>query len=159
MLGYFGMPEETAKVIKDGWFYTGDLGYMDDKRYIYITGRQKNVIITKNGKNVYPEELEYLIALKGLTSESMVWERTSEGGGNDGSQIVASLVPEKEVLEEKLGVDYSQEAAQELLWKAVEEINQELPYYKKIKNIIVRTEPLVKNTSNKIVRFAEENKR
>ena len=61
MLGYYEMPEETEKVLKDGWFYTGDLGYIDKDGYVFLTGRAKNVIVLKNGKNVYPEEIEILI--------------------------------------------------------------------------------------------------
>ncbi|MEG0156253.1 MAG: AMP-binding protein, partial [Anaerovoracaceae bacterium] len=72
MMGYYHMPEATAEVITDGWFHTGDLGYVDQEGYAVITGRKKNVIITKNGKNVYPEELEYYLSNISLISESMV---------------------------------------------------------------------------------------
>ena len=58
MLGYYNMPEETEKVLKDGWFHTGDLGKIDENGFLYITGRCKSVIVTKNGKNIYPEEIE-----------------------------------------------------------------------------------------------------
>ena len=158
MLGYYDMPEETAEVIDaDGWFHTGDLGYMDDKRYIYITGRRKNVIITKNGKNVYPEELEYLIGLTGIGAESMVWEAPSEAG--DDTLIVATVVPDMTEMEERLGENPTDEAMTDLIWQAIEKINEDLPFYKKIKKLVLRKEPLVKNTSNKVIRFSEDNKK
>ncbi len=72
MLGYYNMPEETAKVLKDGWFHTGDIGKIDDQGYLYITGRCKSVIVTKNGKNIYPEEVEYYLNDNPLISESLV---------------------------------------------------------------------------------------
>ena len=72
MLGYYGNKEATDEVLKDGWFHTGDLGYLDGDKYIYITGRLKNIIITQNGKNVYPEELENYIKLIPYVEEVMV---------------------------------------------------------------------------------------
>ncbi|MEG0919039.1 MAG: AMP-binding protein [Anaerovoracaceae bacterium] len=157
MLGYYNMPEETARVKKDGFFYTGDYGYMDEKGYIYITGRKKNVIITKNGKNVFPEELEFLINLSPIVSESMVFEDENKDG--DDTLIVANVVIDKEGLEEFYGKDLPKERVEELVNNIIEDINKEQPFYKKIKRIIVREEELMKNTSNKIVRVREENKR
>ena len=78
MLGYYRMPEATAEVIKDGWFHTGDQGYVDEEDFIYITGRKKNVIITANGKNVFPEELEYYLAKIPYVEECMVWSAEDE---------------------------------------------------------------------------------
>lgn len=158
MMGYYEMPEETAAVIdSEGWFHTGDLGYMDEERYIYITGRQKNVIITKNGKNVYPEELEYLIGLTGISAESMVWEAPSEAG--DDTLIVATVVPDMTEMEERLGENPTATDMTALIWAEIEKINESLPFYKKIKKLVFRSEPLVKNTSNKVIRFSDDNKK
>ena len=158
MLGYYKNPEETAKVIKDGWFYTGDQGYTDEEDFIYITGRKKNVIIASNGKNVFPEELEYLLSKSPYVSESMVWGADDEKGD---ITIVASIRPDEEEVAEAIGEEKAKddEAIKELLWKEVDRINADLPLFKKIKKISVRREEFEKNTSKKIKRFVEGNKK
>lgn len=158
MLGYYKNPEETAKVIKDGWFYTGDQGYTDDEDFIYITGRKKNVIIASNGKNVFPEELEYLLSKSPYVAESMVWGADDEKGD---ITIVASIRPDEEEVAEAIGEEKAKddEAIKELLWKEVDRINADLPLFKKIKKISVRWEEFEKNTSKKIKRFVEGNKK
>lgn len=156
MLGYYNMPEETAKVIKDGWFYTGDQGYIDDENFIYITGRKKNVIIASNGKNVFPEELEYLLSKIPYVSESMVWGADNERNGD--ITIVAAIRPDMEEVEAVIGKNPDEEAVKKLLWEEVDKVNEELPLFKKIRNIAVRNEEFEKNTSKKIKRFVESNK-
>lgn len=158
MLGYYKNPEETAKVIKDGWFYTGDQGYTDDEDFIYITGRKKNVIIASNGKNVFPEELEYLLSKSPYVAESMVWGADDEKGD---ITIVASIRPDEEEVAEAIGEEKAKddETIKELLWKEVDRINADLPLFKKIKKISVRREEFEKNTSKKIKRFVEGNKK
>ncbi len=156
MLGYYNMPEATAEVLKDGWFYTGDLGYIDSEGYAYITGRKKNVIITKNGKNVYPEELEYYLSNIPYVLESFVYDRESEDGFD--TVIVASIRVDEEEVAEALGEGYTDDMAAELLWNEVDKINQTSPYFKKIKRIVLRKEEFEKNTSKKIKRFVESNK-
>ncbi len=158
MLGYYKNPEETAKVIRDGWFYTGDQGYTDDEDFIYITGRKKNVIIASNGKNVFPEELEYLLSKSPYVAESMVWGADDEKGD---ITIVASIRPDEEEVAEAIGEEKvkDDEAVKELLWKEVDRINADLPLFKKIKKISVRREEFEKNTSKKIKRFVEGNKK
>lgn len=158
MLGYYKNPEETAKVIKEGWFYTGDQGYTDDEDFIYITGRKKNVIIASNGKNVFPEELEYLLSKSPYVAESMVWGADDEKGD---ITIVASIRPDEEEVAEAIGEEKAKddEAIKELLWKEVDRINADLPLFKKIKKISVRREEFEKNTSKKIKRFVEGNKK
>ena len=158
MIGYYKDPEETAKVIdEEGWFHTGDLGYIDSDGYAYLTGRAKNVIITKNGKNVYPEELEYQLGLIPFVSESFVFEDTKASGKD--TTIVASIRTDEEELREVLGDNYSEEAVMKLLWSEVDRINSDAPAYRMIKKVIHRKTDFVHNTSSKLIRFAEENKR
>lgn len=156
MLGYYNMPELTAETVVDGWFKTGDLGYMDDKGYVFITGRKKNVIITKNGKNVYPEEVEYKLNLSNIVMESMVFQEEATFKNDD--KIAASIVVDMEAVEEFYGKDMEFEQVEKLINEVVEEYNRTAPGYAQIKSVKVRKEPLLKNTSKKIIRFAEENK-
>ena len=158
MLGYYKNPEATAEVIKDGWFYTGDLGYIDNEGYIVITGRKKNVIITKNGKNVFPEELEYELSLFDEVSESMVFQDNSENKDDD--VIVVGIYPDwakmKDILGDKAEDD---EEVLKYLWTLVDQINEKNPPYKMIKRINLRHTEFEKNTSKKIKRFVEDNKK
>lgn len=157
MMGYYHMPEETKKVLVDGWFHTGDLGYMDGS-YLYITGRKKNVIITRNGKNVFPEELEYYLGKVSLVAESLVWAAKDKDGQDD--MIVATIRPDMEEVEAALGKEAAQDAAkvEQLLWNEVDQINKNLPLFKKIRKITVRKEEFEKTTGKKIKRFVSENK-
>lgn len=158
MLGYMDMPEETAAVIdSEGWFHTGDMGYMDDRGYAYITGRKKNVIITKNGKNVYPEELEYQLSLVPFVEESFVFE--GESTGDKDTTIVASIKLDGEAVEEVLGAEYTEEQVKELIWKEVDKINADAPFYRTIKKVIIRKSDFIKSSSKKLIRFAEDNKK
>lgn len=158
MMGYYNMPEETAKVLKDGWFHTGDLGYVDDEDFIYITGRKKNVIITRNGKNVFPEELEYYLGKVPYVSESMVWAESDEAGQDD--VIAATIKPDMEEVTAAIGEEAAKDTAaiEKLLWAEVDKINESLPLFKKIKKIVVRTEDFEKTTGKKIKRFVQTNK-
>ena len=156
MLGYYNMPELTDETIVDGWFHTGDMGYKDKDGYVYITGRKKNVIITKNGENVFPEEVEYLLNLSPVVLESMVFEEESEN--KDDMRIAASIVADMESIEEFYGKDLTDEQIDKLIWEVVDKYNDENPMYKKIRRVSIRRTELKKNTSNKIIRFAEENK-
>lgn len=157
MMGYYNMKEETDRVIKDGWFYSGDLGYVDDENFIYITGRKKNVIITKNGKNVFPEELEYLLSKSDFVEESMVWAASDDAGQD--ITIVTTIKPSMEDIKENLNKENpTDEEIIGLLEKVVDSINENLPLYKKIRKINVRHEDFEKTTGKKIKRFVESNK-
>ena len=157
MMGYYENPEETAKVLIDGWFHTGDLGYVDRKNYIYITGRKKNVIITANGKNVYPEELENYLDESIFISESMVWAK-DDAQGND-KTIVATIKPDMEEISNYLGDGADDpEAIRELIQSEVDRINKPQPLFKKIGKVIIRTDDFEKTTTKKIKRFSESNK-
>ena len=159
MMGYYKDEENTKAVIDDeGWFHTGDIGYLDRDNYVFITGRKKNVIIASNGKNVFPEELEgYLLANKYI-AECMVW-----GGELDPnsqfSGIHATIRVNEEAAEEALGSGYTEEQLHELIDKEVDRINNNMPRFKKIAHIIIRKREFDKTTTQKIRRFVEDNKR
>ena len=156
MLGYYNNPEATAEVIQDGWFHSGDLGRIDAEGYIHITGRKKNVIITKNGKNVYPEELEYHLSNIPCVAESMVWGK--DGGDGQDTVITASIYPHGENATEALGASYTEADLEKLLWAEIDKINEQMPFYKRIRKLSIRKEPFEKNTSNKIKRYVASNK-
>lgn len=159
MMGYYNMPEASAEVLKDGWFHTGDLGYVDSENFIYITGRKKNVIITANGKNVFPEELEYLLGKIPYVAESLVWAGTEEGSSNN-DVIAATIIPDKEEVALALGEEKAADHAEveKLLWAEVDKINKSLPLFKRIQKINLREEDFEKTTAKKIKRFVESNK-
>lgn len=152
MLGYYKDQEETNRVIKDGWFYTGDLGRIDENGYLYITGRCKSVIVTKNGKNIYPEELEYYLNDNPLIEEAMVIGVYNE---KENDTIVnASIFPNLEEIKEHLGNNNpSKEDIQNLMNSIVQEINKKFPNYKHIKGIKIRDTEFEKTTTKKIKRF------
>lgn len=156
MLGYYKDEEATKAVLKDGWFYTGDLGYMDEDRFVYITGRKKNVIITKNGKNVYPEEIEYYLSKIPYVEESLVWGKESDDSGE--ILIYASIKVDEEEIKEALGEDYNDRRIYDLMWEEIDKINIKLPFFKRIKKIEIRKNDFEKTTGKKIKRFVDSNK-
>ena len=156
MLGYYNDPEASAKVLRDGWFHTGDLGYLDEDNYVYITGRNKNVIITKNGKNVYPEEVETYLGRIPYVEESMVWGKNSEESGE--TLIFASIRADYEEVQGALGENYTEEDVAALIWKEIDNLNSQLPFFKRIKRIDIRKEEFDKTTGKKIKRFVDSNK-
>lgn len=153
MLGYYEMEEETNNVIKDGYFYTGDLGYIDKDGYLYITGRTKNMIVLKNGKKVFPEELELLVNRIDLVEESMVFGMPENDDKND-LKLSVKIKYDSEVLKEKYG-DISEEELENLIWDKIKELNKTFPTYKHIRKMILTDEEFIKTTSKKIKRFEE----
>ncbi|MBQ4067554.1 MAG: AMP-binding protein [Clostridia bacterium] len=146
MMGYYENDEATAEVLtEDGWFRTGDIGTVDKKGYIYITGRLKNVIIASNGKNIYPEELEdYLYRISAI-KECVVIGRDSD----EGVCITAVIVPDYEVL----GEGTTDTAISFILKEAIAQINRTLPSYKHIARFEIRKDPFERTLSKKIKRF------
>lgn len=150
MLGYYEMPEETNAVIKNSWFHTGDLGFIDKDGYIFITGRQKNVIVLKNGKNIYPEEIELLINNLPYVSESMVFGMPKD----DDLVVSVKIVYNKDYINQKYP-NISEQELRDIIWKDVKNINSNLTNYKHIKNLIITDEPMIKTTTQKVKRFEE----
>ena len=151
MLGYYENEEATNEVLVDGWFHTGDLGYIDKKGYLFITGRKKNVIVMKNGKNIYPEELEMLIAKLPYVAESMVFGIPTKEEDLD---LAVKIVYNKEYTDEKYP-NKTQEELKEIIWKDIKQINKTMPPYKYIRELIITDEPMIKTTTQKIKRFEE----
>ncbi len=154
MLEYYGNEEATKEVLVDGWFYTGDLGYFDKDGYLYIAGRKKSVIVLKNGKNIYPEEIEGLIGRIDGVKESFVYGVPSTNADEKESKINAEIVYEKERIEEILGT-LNEEKIKEYMWEHVKEINKTMPAYKYIREIIVTDQELIKTTTEKVKRHEE----
>ncbi|MDD3169386.1 MAG: AMP-binding protein [Eubacteriales bacterium] len=156
MLGYYKNPEASTEVLRDGWFHTGDLGFIDEDNFVHITGRIKNVIITKNGKNVYPEEIENYLGKIPYVNESLVWGKDSEETGE--TLIFASIRADYEEVQEALGENYTDEQVADLIWKEIDVLNNQLPFFKRIRKIDVRKEEFEKTTGKKIKRFVDSNK-
>ncbi len=154
MLGYYENPVATSKVLRNGRLYTGDLGYIDEEGYIYITGRKKNVIVTKNGKNIFPEEVETYLAKSQFVKESLVWGRFDEDTGE--TEVNAQIVVDIDEIKEKLGLNIiSKDEIYKLIQSEVREINKLMPMYKRIKDFTIREEEFVKTTTKKIKRYVE----
>ncbi len=150
MLGYWNEPEATAKAMEGGYFHTGDLGYLDEDGFVIISGRKKNVVVTKNGKNIYPEELEFALCRSELISEALVTGVADENGDFD---IVAEIFPNEEALKSMHDDTMPElEKVQELIDGVVKEVNATLVPYKKIKRFTLRDTEFAKTTSKKIIR-------
>lgn len=154
MLGYYENEEETNKVLKDGWFYTGDLGYMDKDGFIFITGRQKNMIVLKNGKKVFPEEVETLVNRIDIVEECMVFGMPDENDKND-VKLSVKVVYNKDEVKEKYG-DISEEEIRNIIWDKIKnDVNTTVPRYKHIMNMILTDKELIKTTTKKVKRNEE----
>ena len=152
MLGYVDNPEATAEVLKDDWFYTGDLGYFDKDGFLFITGRKKDVIVLKNGKNIFPEELEILINKLPYVYESMVFGRPCDDGDY---KISAKIVYNPEVTN-TMFPNMSKDELHNKIWDDIKEnVNHKIPAYKYIREIILTEKPLIKTTTQKVKRHEE----
>ena len=147
MLGYYKNPVATAEAFtEDGWFKTGDIGYIDDDNFIFITGRKKNVIIASNGKNVFPEEIEEYLGASELISECVVLGRKS---GDENDVVITALIyPNFDKLEGK-----TREEIQAAIEAEVDVVNKKLPTFKHIKCVEIRDTEFEKTTSRKIIRY------
>lgn len=153
MIGYYENEEATNAVLKDGWFYTGDLGYFDKDGYLFLTGRQKDMIVLKNGKKVFPEELETLINRVDLVKECIVFGIPDKEVGNN-IKLSVKVVYDKEVAKANYP-DATEEELRKIMWEQIKEINKTFPTYKYIKNMIFTDEELIKTTTKKVKRQEE----
>lgn len=153
MLGYYENPEATKEAIRDGWFYTGDSGFLDEDGFLHITGRKKNVIITGNGKNVFPEEIETLLNRSPYIKESLVYGK----GQSDGDTIICvKIVPDiDKIKEDKENNLIPDEPVEKIIEKEVRDVNKNLVIYKHIKEISIQEEEFIKTTTKKIKRHEE----
>ena len=150
MIGYYENEEATKEVLQDGWFHTGDLGYIDEEGFLFITGRKKDVIVLKNGKNIYPDEVETLINKLEIVKECMVFGLPKD----DDLLLSVKVQYDEEYVKEKYP-NISEEELEKIVWEQIKEINKEMPTYKYIKHMILTKDDFVKTTTQKIKRFVE----
>ncbi len=148
MLGYY--ESDNNEALDEGWFATGDLAKIDEEGYIYICGRKKSVIVLKNGKNIFPEEMESLVNKIEGVKESFIFGKEQSDDEND-IKINAKIVFDKEIIKDVYKVE-TDEQIHDVISKKIKEINQTMPHYKAIRGIILTEEPLIRTTTNKIKR-------
>lgn len=156
MIGYYEDEKATNEVIEviDGerWFHSGDIGYLDKDGFLYITGRSKNVIVTQNGKNIYPEEIELLLAQVPEIKECMVYGKQDEKDPSNKELIISvKVIPNLD----KIGENLTDEEIREIIWPKIKEVNKKLTSYKAIKNLEIKHDEFEKTTTMKIKRYAE----
>lgn len=153
MLGYYENEEETNKILKNGWFYTGDLGYVDDEEFLYIAGRSKNMILTKNGENIYPEEIENILNANDLIEESIV---IGISNGKDDVQVKAKIFPNIEAINKYLGNKIqTKDEIINVIDYVVKKANKKLPNFKHIKSFEIMDNDFERTTTNKVKRFGK----
>ena len=155
MLGYYDNQDATDEAVIDGWLYTGDYGYFDEDGYLYITGRKKSVIVTKNGKNVFPEELEFYLTESSFIEEALVHEESSRSG--EDTVIKAEIFPAFDNINKELEREADDDEIREFIGGIIDDLNEEMPPYKKIKRFGIRKTEFIKTTTRKIKRFIPEN--
>lgn len=155
MLGYYNNEEETQKVLRDGWLYTGDLGYIDSEKNYHITGRSKNIIVAKNGKNVYPEELEYYLNNEPMVLESLIFADSIK----EDEVVTAEVVPDEQAIKDELQKEkLSKSDIHDAISSVIKRINRKLPSYKNIKRINIRENEFEKTSTQKIKRPSKNDK-
>ncbi len=158
MLGYYEDEEATEESIfeenGERWFRSGDIGYLDQDGFLFITGRCKNVIVTQNGKNIYPEEIELMLGNIPEIKECMVYGKKDEKEDKE-LIISARVIPNYEEIEAKYGKNLSDEEVHKIIWEKIKDVNKQLTSYKAIKNLEIKKDEFVKTTTMKIKRYAE----
>ena len=150
MLGYYENEEANKESLKEGWFYTGDLAKIDEEGYIFICGRKKSVIVLKNGKNIFPEELENLVNKIEGVKEAFIFGKAQSDDENN-IKINVKIVFDRDVIKDVYKVEKNEDIYT-VLAKKIKEINQTMPSYKAIRGIMLTEEPLIRTTTNKIKR-------
>ncbi len=158
MIGYYENEEATNEVIEvdeegNRWFHSGDVGYLDEDGFLYITGRTKNVIVTQNGKNIYPEEIELMLGEVSEIKECMVYGKEVEGEKE--LIITVKVIPNMEEIEAKHGKNLTDEQIHNIIWDEIKTINRKLTSYKAIKKLEIKKDEFAKTTTMKIKRFEE----
>jgi len=152
MRGYYKNDTATEEVIRDGWLHTGDLGFIDKEGFLHINGRSKSVIVTSNGMNIYPEEIEFLLQESNYILETIVWGGPETDPAD--AEVQAIIVPNSDTFDEEFGPSGWDEARiEEVIGQVVKRTNRQLANYKRIKKFTLRTEEFEKTTTRKIKRY------
>lgn len=152
MLGYYDDEDATKEAMKDGWFYTGDLAKIDEEGYIFLCGRKKSVIVLKNGKNIFPEEMEALVnKIEGIKESFIYGKQRNSSDDEEDVKIYVKIVYDKDVMKEAYKVE-TYEQIYDVLLEKIKDVNKKMPGYKAIRGMLLTEEPLIKTTTNKIKR-------
>jgi long-chain acyl-CoA synthetase len=151
MIGYYRMPEETDRVLRDGWYYTGDYGFLGENDWLYVTGRKHSIIVTKTGKNIFPEELEFELAKHPYIAELMIYG--SEDKVKGGRAVSVQIIPDHETITSERG-ELKDDEIERLMREIVKEFNETLPNYKRIRIVEIRKTEFVRTATKKLMRQA-----
>jgi len=154
MLGYYRDDDATREALRNGWLHTGDYGYFDQDGFLYVSGRKKSVIITKNGKNIFPEEVEFYLTESEYIEEALV--HGIDGLRNDDVIIKAEIFPNYPLFENE-NPEVSEDYIEEKIGEIIEKINDTVPKYKRIKRYYIRKTEFEKTTTKKIKRYLDTN--
>ncbi|QAT43688.1 AMP-dependent synthetase/ligase [Aminipila luticellarii] len=154
MIGYYNNPEETEQVLIDGWLHTGDYGYFDKDGFLYVCGRKKSVIVTKNGKNIFPEEVEFYLTQSEFIEEALVHGILDEKSGD--TVVKAEVYLDREAIKEAAG-ELSTGDLRKFVKQEIDRLNEQMPLYKRVKRFGIRENEFEKTTTRKIKRFNQSN--